>query len=268
MNFYKHHIGDYDSHTSHLTFVEDAAYSRLIRLYYRSEAPLPLDVSHVCRLVRATTKIEREAVRAVLSEFFTQESDGWHSKRCDEEIQSANKTAAKNRENGKGGGRPRKTETQTVSTGNPEETQTVSAESDSGNLSQTPDSRLQNKTLSPAHDDRHDIPGLSGYHTEDWQPDLDRLEAQLRRAGVPMPDAAPLALSLTRFNLHFAGKPLTETETYSRLVGWLSEDRTREQSRQTRPGTPAGKPAARKLTPVEQAELDKAEFLRQHGIEP
>ena len=31
MNYYEHHIGDYAEATAHLTFVEDAAYSRLIR---------------------------------------------------------------------------------------------------------------------------------------------------------------------------------------------------------------------------------------------
>jgi uncharacterized protein YdaU (DUF1376 family) len=37
MNYYEHHIGDYAEATSHLTFVEDAAYSRLIRKYYSTE---------------------------------------------------------------------------------------------------------------------------------------------------------------------------------------------------------------------------------------
>lgn len=92
--------------------------------------------------------------------------------------------------------------------------------------------------LSLARDDRLDLPGLSGYHPEDWQPDLERLEALMTRAGVPMPEAFALANSLTRFNLHLAGKPMTDTETYGRLVGWLSEDYRREQSRQTRgPGS-------------------------------
>jgi len=31
MNYYEHHIGDYAEATAHLTFIEDATYSRLIR---------------------------------------------------------------------------------------------------------------------------------------------------------------------------------------------------------------------------------------------
>ena len=86
MNFYQHHIGDYAAATMHLTFLEDAAYSRLIRIYYRDEKPLPADVAAVQRLAGARSKEEREAVEIILSEFFTLEDDGWHNKRCDEEI--------------------------------------------------------------------------------------------------------------------------------------------------------------------------------------
>lgn len=89
MNFYKHHIGDYAQATSHLTFVEDAAYSRLIRKYYADERPLPADLKAVQRLVGAREKIEREAVETVLNEFFTLEEDGWHQARCDAEIAAA-----------------------------------------------------------------------------------------------------------------------------------------------------------------------------------
>jgi uncharacterized protein YdaU (DUF1376 family) len=86
MNFYEHHIGDWDSATAHLSLLEEAVYGRLIRLYYRTEKPIPADVAQACRLVRAVTKQERQAVKVVLSEFFVQAADGWRQKRCDEEI--------------------------------------------------------------------------------------------------------------------------------------------------------------------------------------
>lgn len=130
VNYYKHHIGDYDSATAHLSWLEDMAYSRLLRLYYRRELPLPADLSRTCRLVRANTKQERESVASVLSEFFVLEDDGWHNARCDEEIGIAKEKADVNREVGKLGGRPSKSKTQTVSENNPDglfqETQTVS----------------------------------------------------------------------------------------------------------------------------------------------
>lgn len=87
MNHYPHHIGDYAEATAHLSFIEDTAYSRLIRKYYATEKPLPADVKAVQRLVGARTKEERDAVQTILSEFFTLQDDGWHQPRCDAELE-------------------------------------------------------------------------------------------------------------------------------------------------------------------------------------
>lgn len=86
MNYYSHHLGDYAEATSHLTFVEDAAYSRLLRKYYAHEKPLIGDVQAVQRLCGARTKEEKQAVETVLAEFFVFTDNCWHHKRCDEEI--------------------------------------------------------------------------------------------------------------------------------------------------------------------------------------
>lgn len=87
MNYYEHHIGDYAEATAHLTFIEDAAYSRMIRKYYAMERPLPADIKAVQRLVGARTKDERDAVESVLREFFALQADGWHQTRCDADLQ-------------------------------------------------------------------------------------------------------------------------------------------------------------------------------------
>jgi uncharacterized protein YdaU (DUF1376 family) len=81
MNFYPFHIGDYISHTSHLTDEEDLAYRRMIDLYYQTEVPFK-DECFVARRVRTTQAI----ARTLLDEFFEQQEDGWHNKRADEEI--------------------------------------------------------------------------------------------------------------------------------------------------------------------------------------
>lgn len=86
MNYYEHHIGDYAEATAHLTFIEDATYSRLIRKYYATEKPLPGDVKLVQRLINARTKEEKNAVVSVLNEFFTLTDQGWRQERCDHEI--------------------------------------------------------------------------------------------------------------------------------------------------------------------------------------
>jgi len=82
MNFYPFHIGDYMSHTTHLTDAEDLAYRRMIDLYYMNEQPFN-DCSTVARRIRSTP----EVVETILMEFFILEDDGtWHNKRVDEEI--------------------------------------------------------------------------------------------------------------------------------------------------------------------------------------
>lgn len=87
INYFEFHIGDYVEATSHLTFLEDAAYFRLVRKYYAKEEPLPVDVKAVQRLIGARNRGEERAVESVLNEFFRLEADGWHNDRCDEVIQ-------------------------------------------------------------------------------------------------------------------------------------------------------------------------------------
>lgn len=84
MNFYKHHLGDYDGHTAHLSWDEDMAYTRLLRAYYRRELPIPEGEAY--RLARANSRAQKEAVDSVLREFFDKRADGWHNKRADEEV--------------------------------------------------------------------------------------------------------------------------------------------------------------------------------------
>ena len=161
MNFYKHHIGDYAQATAHLSFVEDAAYSRMIRKYYAEEKPLPSEVKAIQRLIGARTREERQAVEDILREFFTLESDGWHNKRCDSELERANAQAETNRRIAEEREAKRRARL-------PDASSTIRADakdaSSNGSLhdssasrepSQTPDSRLQTP-------DKTDNPLLSG----------------------------------------------------------------------------------------------------------
>jgi uncharacterized protein YdaU (DUF1376 family) len=82
MNFYPFHIGDYISHTSHLTNEEDLAYRRLIDLYYQTEEPFTRNLMWLAKRVKSS----EEVVATVLVEFFEETPDGWKNKRADEEI--------------------------------------------------------------------------------------------------------------------------------------------------------------------------------------
>jgi len=84
MNWYDHHIGDYDEATSHLSAREDGIYCRLIRKYYAKEKPLPADVAKLQRWARCRDDEDRQAVVDILEEFFDLRADGYHQKTCDE----------------------------------------------------------------------------------------------------------------------------------------------------------------------------------------
>lgn len=89
MNYYEHHIGDYAEATAHLTLLEDAVYSRLLRKYYATEQPLPADKKKLARWVGAVgNKDALAALDAVLDDFFTLQEDGYHQARCDAEIEA------------------------------------------------------------------------------------------------------------------------------------------------------------------------------------
>jgi uncharacterized protein YdaU (DUF1376 family) len=85
MHYYNFNIGDYISHTRHLTVIEDCAYRRLLDLYYLHEQPLDERSTVVARAINMR---EHEAeVLAVLNEFFVLvDGAGWVNQRCDEEI--------------------------------------------------------------------------------------------------------------------------------------------------------------------------------------
>ena len=129
MFYYKHHIGDYRRDTGHLSLLEHGAYRQLLDLYYVDEKPIPNETDWVMRRLSAKTQVEKDAVSAVLSDFFTQDADGWSHKRCEIEILAYEEKADKNKENGKLGGRPKKKAeinpeiTQSVSYTNPSESQ-------------------------------------------------------------------------------------------------------------------------------------------------
>ena len=86
MHFYSFNIGDYISHTKHLSNMEDLAYRRLLDLYYLHERTLNEDVSIVARKINMRDNVPE--VETVLEEFFVLETGkGWTNPRADEEIE-------------------------------------------------------------------------------------------------------------------------------------------------------------------------------------
>lgn len=92
MNYYSHHIGDFDRATRHLTRIERSVYLDLIFTYYDTEQPLTSDMAALCRKIVARNEEEKAAVKAVLNEFFTATPTGWYHDRCEDEIDSYRKS--------------------------------------------------------------------------------------------------------------------------------------------------------------------------------
>jgi len=97
-------IPRYESKTSHLTMLQDGAYNRLMRHYYKTCAPIPANEQQIVIIAKAFSREEIEAVSFILKSFFTLESDGWHHATCDEEIAKARAINKKRVEVGRLGG--------------------------------------------------------------------------------------------------------------------------------------------------------------------
>jgi hypothetical protein len=82
MHFYNFHIGDYKSHTHHLSLMEDLAFRRLLDHYYLHESPIKQrDVARQIGM-----KDYEQEVLTVLNEFFVSSDSGYFHPRADAEI--------------------------------------------------------------------------------------------------------------------------------------------------------------------------------------
>ena len=99
MYFYQFNIGDYQSHTAHLSDIEDLAYRRLLDWYYLHEMPISTDVDEVARQIRMRSHTDSIAI--VLREFFKLTDIGWINGRADIEIAKVNEKSDKARQSAK-----------------------------------------------------------------------------------------------------------------------------------------------------------------------
>ena len=85
MHYYQFNIGDYNSHTMHLSEIEDLTYRRLLDWYYLHESPIPTDLNEVARQIRMRS--HSDCIATVLQEFFECTADGWIHHRANKEIE-------------------------------------------------------------------------------------------------------------------------------------------------------------------------------------
>jgi uncharacterized protein YdaU (DUF1376 family) len=120
MHYYKFNIADYRKDTGHLSTIEHGIYRQLIDWYYLDEQPIPEETQVVIRRLRLGFD-EVKFLQNVLSDFFVLGKTGYKHKRIEVEIKDYHEQAEKNKNNGKLGGRPKKT--QSVISGLPDESQ-------------------------------------------------------------------------------------------------------------------------------------------------
>ena len=90
MHFYKFHIGDYMSHTRHLSHYEDLAYRRLLDFYFLHEQP----IKHRDAARHIGMRDHEEDVLTVLNEFFLSTEDGFVNAYADKQIADFHKHQA------------------------------------------------------------------------------------------------------------------------------------------------------------------------------
>ena len=108
MHYYQFNIADYRADTAHLSIVEHGIYRQLIDWYYLDEKPIPKETQVVMRRLRLGSD-EVHFLTNVLSDFFILTDLGYLHSRIEIELEHYRAQFAKNRVNGKLGGRPPKT---------------------------------------------------------------------------------------------------------------------------------------------------------------
>lgn len=232
MHYYQHNIGDFMCDTAHLTPLEECFYRRALDFYYLNEKPLPKETQSVFRRLRAITQDDKQAVLNVIEDFFTEEEDGYHNKRCDAEILAYQQNANKNRENGKKGGRPPKNKansSEVVNLNNPQETHSVNL----GFENQT----QNNPNQEPLTNNHKPITNVSA-HTQNsldeilnlWNPDLHTVNSWLVRSGCLQITQDVFDQLKPSFLGHYADQiktgRLTDHKLFAKLVAWIKGDYT------------------------------------------
>ena len=232
MNYYQHHIGDFNNATLHLTEIEECMYHRALAWYYSNERPLPKDKVQIYRYLRARTTATKKAVDVVLSDFFTEQDDGWHQSRCDEELATYHANAKASRENGAKGGRPPKANTKPSETkdhpeSNPDETQhkpNINPEETQAKGNQEPITKNQEPY------NTHSIAG-------EFLPDLKVFNDTIRAAGGQAVTQQQLDQTLVLFRPNYETKVMTHNQLMAKLVQWIKGDQDKAKRPAIKPVT-------------------------------
>lgn len=230
MNYYSHHIGDFNNATIHLTEIEECMYHRALAWYYSNEKPLPVDKAQVYRFLRARTAATKAAVDAILGDFFTAEDDGWHQSRCDEEISAYKEKAEVASKAGKASAakRAEKSSTGDKQALNDESTDVqpefnarstdVQRTFNAGSTNQEPITKNQEPIKSHTQ------------NASEFVPDLKILNDMLQASGGQPVTQSIVDQALVEFIPHYETQHLTKNQRMAKLVAWLKRDQSKAVS--------------------------------------
>ena len=98
--FLPFYTGDYLRDTRHLTPLKHGVYILLLFHCWDQKGPLPLDEQECAGIANCRSADEVEALRYILSRFFTQMDDGWYNARMQREVERASAISIKRKSAG------------------------------------------------------------------------------------------------------------------------------------------------------------------------
>lgn len=249
MNYYPHHIGDFNSATRHLTRIERSVYRDLIELYYDTEAPLSKPVERLCRLVVAHSEEERTAVQQVLNEFFTETEQGWVHVRCEQEIAKYHGNKEAKSAAGKASAAARakaKTASEPSNYAPPEHVFNSRSTEDQQNPTNQNQNQNQEEQELPAADASGSagavpvVPPKARAKRKTSLPDTFLLTTEMARWARERAPAANISLETEKFCNHYRGKGETRADWVATWRTWMLNAQTFAQGRPSARAPAAG----------------------------
>ena len=112
-------VTKYEGNTAHLTLEEDGAYTRLLRLMWRTPGcSIPADDGWVMRHMRVDQATFSRVVKPILVEFFHVEKGRWHSQKLTEVYHDADAKSKRRQEAGSKGGKAKALKTNETASSN------------------------------------------------------------------------------------------------------------------------------------------------------
>lgn len=261
MNYYPHHIGDFDRATRHLTRLERSIYRDLMDVYYDTEQVLTLDQPALCRKIIARSPDEVAAVTLVLNDFFVETPAGWFHDRCEEELATYRKNNSQKSQAGKASAAARAERRQQAINGISTAVPTAVARQSNG----TPTNQEPEPEPEPELEPKKARSTASGSRLpDDWKPNA----ADVEYCKTERPDLLP-----SKVAQNFYDYWISIPGAKGRKLNWSATWRTwvRKEDVKTA-GRPAGNvtqfPGARSVTEQNDANTAEAKRLLFGGPKP